>query len=288
MPMSFITAKSFVFNGINSDDYNVVIGWVDSDITVSENGLNREVRKTTNQTRTTTNIYGAENTDVISFEFDIVKIDGSEITRTQSIMINQWLTASPLPQLLKFNDSDGCVLHYYAMCTQIEDIIIGGRLVGKKLKFETNSSFAFMEKNIKNFKINGTLNFQVNNSADTYNGIFYPAITILTQEDNIIIENITDKKSVTINTIGITTGNDGYKFIKLDTNNMAVLDKNNKLISLSQLGWGENYKSYVSSINGYIDNIYWFRLLKGINEIKVVGNCKFSMEYEFPRKAGCL
>jgi hypothetical protein len=86
MPMSFITAKSFVFNGINSSDYNVVIGWVDSDITVSENGLNRELRKTTNQTRTTANIYGAENIDVISFEFDIVRIDGKEITRTQSIM----------------------------------------------------------------------------------------------------------------------------------------------------------------------------------------------------------
>ncbi len=84
--MSFITAKSFVFNGINSNDYNVVIGWVDSDITVSENGLNRELKKTINQTRTTANIYGAENTDVISFEFDIARIDGKEITRTQSIM----------------------------------------------------------------------------------------------------------------------------------------------------------------------------------------------------------
>ena len=288
MPMSFITAKSFVFNGINSNDYNVVIGWVDSDINVSENGLNRELRKTTNQTRTTANIYGAENTNVISFEFDIVRIDGEEITRTQSIMINQWLTASPLPQLLKFNDNDGYVLHYYAVCTQIEDIVIGGRLVGKKLKFETNSSFAFAEKNLKNFNIDGALNFHVNNFADTYNGIFYPTITILTLVDSIIIENITDKKSVTIDTTKLIAGSDGYKYIKFDSNNMAALDKNNKLIPISQLGWCENYKSYVSSINGYMDNIYWFRLLKGMNEIKVVGSCKFTMEYEFPRKAGCL
>lgn len=286
--MSFITAKSFVFNGINSSDYNVVIGWVDSDINVSENGLNRELRKTTNQTRTTANIYGAENTNVISFEFDIVRIDGKEITRTQSILINQWLTASPLPQLLKFNDNDGYAIHYYAVCTQIEDIVIGGRLVGKNLKFETNSSFAFAEKTLKNFEINDTLNFHVNNSADTYNGIFYPTITISTQADSIIIENITDKKSVTVDTTKLIAGSDGYKYIKFDSNNMAALDKNNKLIPISQLGWCENYKSYVSSINGYMDNIYWFRLLKGMNEIKVVGSCKFTMEYEFPRKAGCL
>ena len=92
-------------------------------------------------------------TNVISFEFDIVRIDGKEITRTQSILINQWLTASPLPQLLKFNDNDGYAIHYYAVCTQIEDIVIGGRLVGKNLKFETNSSFAFAEKTLKNFEI---------------------------------------------------------------------------------------------------------------------------------------
>ena len=143
-------------------------------------------------------------------------------------------------------------------------------------------------KQITTGELNDTLNFHVNNSADTYNGIFYPTITISTQADSIIIENITDKKSVTVDTTKLIAGSDGYKYIKFDSNNMAALDKNNKLIPISQLGWCENYKSYVSSINGYMDNIYWFRLLKGMNEIKVVGSCKFTMEYEFPRKAGCL
>ena len=43
--MSFITSCSFIFNGINSSDYDVTIGWLDSEIDVSTNGLNREIKK---------------------------------------------------------------------------------------------------------------------------------------------------------------------------------------------------------------------------------------------------
>ena len=81
---------------------------------------------------------------------------------------------------------------------------------------------------------------------------------------------------------------EGWLPIKNITNGMIVLDNNSKLIPISNLGWDEDYKSYVSSTNEYINYIYWFRLLKGINKIKVVGNCNFKIECEYPRKAGCL
>lgn len=104
----------------------------------------------------------------------------------------------------------------------------------------------------------------------------------------IVIENITDKKSVTINTSNISSESDGTKYIKLDSYNMSVTDKNNRLIPLNKLGWDDSYKSYISAINDYISNIYWLRFIKGMNEIKITGNCKITIEYEFPRKAGCL
>lgn len=43
--MSFITAHSFIFNGLNSADFGVTIGWIDSQADVSANGLNRELKK---------------------------------------------------------------------------------------------------------------------------------------------------------------------------------------------------------------------------------------------------
>ena len=49
--MSFFTAKSFVFNGVNSEDFDVVIAWFDSNIDTSTNGLNREIKKSSSNKR---------------------------------------------------------------------------------------------------------------------------------------------------------------------------------------------------------------------------------------------
>lgn len=287
--MSFLTACDFIFNGISSRDYDVVISWVDAEPDVATSGLSREIKKSEKQNGTRSHIYGAENTDTITFNFSIVKISGEEITRIESIRINKWLTSSSLPQLLKFNDNDAYPLHYYAVCTQIKDILAGGRLIGKDLIFETDSAYAFSDKMEKTFEIAGSKTFSLNNSSDAYGGIYYPVVTIEDQStDSIIIENMTDKKSVTINTFAIAADGDGKRVVKLDSEKMTALDKDGRLLPINKLGWGAGYRSYVFSIGDYIDGIYWLRLLKGVNEIKVIGTCILKITYEYPRKAGCL
>ncbi len=286
--MSFLTAKTFVFNGINSEDYNVIIGWIDSQPDVSTNGLNIEVQKSSTKKRITDNIYGSNYTDNIKFNFSIVRIDGAEIIREESIRINQWLTSSPLPQLLKFNDCDDYMLHYYAVCTVINDIVVGGRLIGKELTFETNSSCAFMNKVEKSFDVVDTKIIYINNTSDTSDGIYYPTITLSSISDSVVIENVTDKKSMTIDTTNVIADETGNKTLKLDCMNMTIVDSTGKLVYASDIGWNAEYKSYVSSTGSYMNHIYWLRLLKGMNELKITGNCTFKIECEFPRKAGCL
>lgn len=286
--MSFLNSCSFIFNGINSTDYGVIIAWVNSDIDVTNNGLNRQINKSVKVNRLKNNIYDVENADPITFTINIVKPTGEEITRPESIKINWWLTSSSLPQVLKFNDYDGYDLHYYAVCTNIKDIVVDGHLVGKELEFETNSSYAFSKKQEKIFEVNDSLVFSLNNSSNTHNGIYYPTIIIKTQSNEIIIENITDKKSVTLSTNNIPLNDEGYKMLILNSEDMKALDKDGKLLPVNKLGWDETYSSYVSSINKSIETIYWPRLLSGINEIKVYGTCTFQIVYEFPRKAGCL
>lgn len=287
--MSFITAYSFIYNGINSIDYNVIISWLNSsDTDTTTNGLNREIKKTTNRNRLKSNIYGTENADNIIFNFSIFKINGEEITRTESININEWLTSSSLPQLLKFNDCDSYPLHYYAICTYIKDIVVGGKLIGKELTFETNSSFAFSEKREKIFNYKGSdkyYDFSLNNSSGS---LYYPIVSITTSpSSSVIIENITDKRSVKINIpdVGLEETN-----IIINSEKMTILDNNGILVPANDLGWNDTYKSYVSCIDKYITNIYWVRLLKGINnfKIKTSNNCTFKIIYEYPRKAGCF
>lgn len=285
--MSFLSAKSFVFNGESSDDYNLKIAWIgSSDIDISENGLNVSLKKTNNKLNNTTNTYGIQSENIV-INFSITKKDFTEITRLESIQINEWLTSSSTSKLLAFNDGDSYPLHYYAVCTQIKDITVGGKLVGKELGFETNSPFAFSKKIEKKYNIVNSHMFQINNTSNANNNIIYPQIILLASSP-IVIENITDKKSVTIDSNNILPESDGSKYIKLDSYNMSVTDKNNKLIPAYKLGWNDTYKSYVSAINDYISNIYWIRFIKGVNKIKITGNCNITIEYEFPRKAGCL
>lgn len=265
-----------------------MIAWIgNSDADISENGLNLSLQKTGNKLNRKTNTYGVQSENIV-LNFSVVKKDCSEITRLQSIQINEWLTSSSTSQVLAFNDSDSYPLHYYAVCTQIEDIIVGGKLVGKQLKFETNSPFAFSEKMIKHIEVTNSRQISINNTSNANNNIIYPKITILTTSPTIIIENKTDKKSVTITTDSLDSGSDGNKHIKIDSYNMTVTDKLNKLIPAYKIGWNETYKSHVSAIDDYIMNIYWIRFLRGKNEILISGNCKMTIEYESPRKAGCL
>ncbi len=286
--MSFLTAQGFVFNNQNSDDYNLTIAWTGSpDIDISENGLNFSLEKTKNKSNNTTNTYGIQSENIV-INFNATKKDFTEITRLESIRINEWLTSSSTPKNLAFNDNDSYPLHYYAVCTQIEDVIVGGRLVGKNLRFETNSPFAFSKKVEKKIDVINSHVIHINNTSNANNNIIYPKMIISSTSSTIVIENVTDKKSVTINTINISAESDGAKYIKLDSYNMSATDKNNRLIPLKKLGWDNAYKSYVSAINDYIANIYWVRFIKGINEIKITGNCIITIEYECPRKAGCL
>lgn len=286
--MSFLTAQGFVFNKENSDDYNLTIAWINSpDIDVSENGLNLSLEKTKNKLNNTTNTYGVQNENIV-INFSVTKKDFTEITRLESIQINEWLTSSSTPKFLSFNDNDFYPLHYYAVCTQIEDVIVGGKLVGKKLRFETNSPFAFSKKVEKKIDVVNSHTIRINNTSNANNNIIYPKIIIYAISSTVTIENMTDKKSVTISTSDILSESDGSKYIKLDSYNMSATDKNKKLIPIYNLGWNNTYKSFVSAINDYMTNIYWLRFIKGMNEVKITGNCKVTIEYEFPRKAGCL
>lgn len=287
--MSFLDAKSFVFNGINSDSYNLEICWIDDKPNISTNGLTRNIESgNVNHVRLKTNNYGITYDGNIEFSFYIIKKDENAFTKQESISINNWLTDPLIPKLLYFNDDSIPSIHYYAVCTEIEDTFVNEHC-GKKIVFKTNSPFGFMEKINKKISVNGEQTLKIHNLADTITGIYYPIIHIAsTSINNIVIENISDNKSVTINLSGIESNDSGKKEIWIDSANMKVTDKNKNLIPLWKLGWNDNYKSYVSSISDYIKKIYWFRLLRGINQIKVTGDCEIIFTFEFPRKVGCL
>lgn len=287
--MSFLDAKSFVFNGISSDSYNLMLCWIDDKPNITANGLKRTIESgTVNHVKLKTNNYGITYDGNIEFIFYIIKKDESDFSKQESVSINNWLTDPATHKLLYFNDESIPSVHYYAVCTEIEDKYINGHN-GKKLVFKTNSPFGFMEPINKKLSVNGEQLLKIHNLADTITGIYYPTIQISTSSNNdIVIENINDRKSVTINLLKMDSSTSGKKEIWIDSSKMKITNKNGDLIPLWKLGLDDDYKSYVSSIDDYIKKIYWFRLIRGINQIKITGNCEITFTFEFPRKVGCL
>lgn len=289
--MSFLDADSFTFDGQSSDSYNLMMCWIDDTADVSANGLRRTIDSgQTNLVRLKTNNYGVTFDGNIEFSFCVIKKDETPFTRQESVSVNRWLTGSTVPRTLYFNDSAVPSLHYYAVCTAIEDKVILAHQA-KKLVFKTNSPFGFTDPVEKRFLVAGEEIFSVDNLADTINGIFYPRILLSARgTDAIVIENMSDRKSVTFDLSSFPPDLSGNRSILVDSAQMKLLDVNggSRLIPFHEVGWTTQYSSYVSSIDTYMESIYWFRLIQGTNTIKITGDCEVTFIFEFPRKAGCL
>ena len=289
--MSFLDADSFTYDGENSDTYDLLICWVDDKPDVSNNGLRRSVENShVNHVRFKTSNYEVNHDGNIEFSFYVIKKDQTSFTRHESMSINQWLTKSVTPKKLVFNDYIVPSIHYYAVCTEIEDISYHGH-EAKKITFKTNSPYGFMHTLERRFIVSGTETFEIYNPSDMANGYYYPKVLISTSSDNdIVIENMSDQKSVTFNFHHLTTNSEGKKNILIENASMKVLDGNNanRLIPCYQLGWDLDYSSYVSATDTNMDQLYWLRLVNGINQIKITGECDVTFIFEFPRKVGCL
>ena len=288
--MSFLNAHSFVFDGISSDNFNLSVCWVDKGIDVSTNGLKKSLQKSgLNNSRYISNVYGSSVDENISFTFDITKKNFLPFTKEESIEINAWLTQSDTPKLLHFNDYEVPSIYYYAVCTNIDDIIINGRSA-KTVTFETNSPFGFMSEITKKYIVEGSATITIDNLSDTKDGIYYPEIKLATK-NTVTIENDTEHRSVTITPSYIEKDEDNYYVILINYRTNVIKDMNGKLIPFSKLGWGPDYKSEIISTgeaDKYIDSIYWFRLIKNVNKISIHGDCTIEFKYRFPRKVGCV
>ena len=290
--MSFLDADSFIFDSQSSDSYNLMMCWIDDTADISASGLRRTIDSgSVNHVRLKTNNYGVSFEGNIEFSFYIIKKDETPFTRQESIAVNRWLTGPTVPRALYFNDNAIPSLHYYAVCTEIEDKVFLEHHA-KRLVFKTNSPFGFTDPVEKRFLVTGAEIFSMDNIADTVNGIFYPRILLSAKSaDAIVIENVSDQKSVTLSILEtFPTDSLGNRTLLIDSAQMKLLDVNNgsRLVPFHEVGWTTQYSSYVSSIDKYMESIYWFRLIQGTNTIKITGDCKADFIFEFPRKAGCL
>ncbi len=277
--MALLDATSFVFDGHSSDEFDLSIGWFgddnDDDMTT---GLSVDLRRgEQNAIRTDPNLYGTVYEDTLRFEFALVPKCNSDrqfFTYKEFREINNWLRGSNTYKLLHFNDPTVPEqINYYAICTEIIDVQYDGRN-GKKVTFVCNSPFGFTNKIHKTFKITdeNPKEFKLYNMSDE--DIYYPTIMIQVEDgftDTISIENVSDDKVAVIDFSNLESNT-----VIMNSKQGKLIDENGKLIPAYKIGWDNT------------DNIYWFRLIKDWNTIKVIGISTVTFICEFPRKVGIL
>ena len=263
--------------------FGLYMGWRDIQDEWST-GLTREIVRTEmNMVRHIPNQYGVKYNDVLVLNFDIFHQDGSPFDYRESRLINNWLLKDTYKRF-KVNDNNVDNVFYKAICTSIQDITIGD-FCGKSITMTCDSPFAYTIERTKTVdtRETGSSTLKINNTSD--DGIYYPYITIVCEEEynkTIGICNVTENKEMVLDMSAISIS-EHSKIIYIDTEKMLLLDKNYSPIPLYKVGWTieENTSKAIQT-----SELYWFRLLEGINEISIGGNAKVIFKLSFPRKAG--
>lgn len=249
----------FIFNNINSENYNIVIGNENAIEDVSF-GLNKTVIKSeVNKYRDKVSILGSINEEPISFEFLILKNPcngtSTSFTTDELRQILAWITSPHYSCSFKWgNKKNGdSNYEYFGMFTQVSSFNKGDNVYGIKVTFETTSSYAYSSVFENTFNVVESGDFEIVNNSDNYYDYVYPIVEIVPNfTGDLTITNITDnEKSITIS---VKQNN----AIVIDCEKFKITDDAG-IVSLYDLGIRD------------VDYIYWIRLANGINTFSVTG-----------------
>lgn len=192
-------ATKFIYNGISSDKFNLMIcsfersSGVSNSKEVSEITINSE--KVTGSDKWLK--INSDYSSPLSFTFNICKKGGTIFTAIERRMISAWLTSSHGEyKVLQFCSLEYSDVIFHAKCTTLEKNTIAGDVVGYQLTFTTNAPYGFTPEKQLNINMNSDV-FTTNimNSSDELETMLYPKleITILQNCNFTIINNRINK-----------------------------------------------------------------------------------------------
>ena len=279
--MGYLNTCTFTFNHKNSDLYNLAMCWTSKN-DECDTGLDRDIVKgEVNMLRHKANTYGTKYTSVVQMDFDIMRMDGEELTQEESRVLNRWLLTDTYAPF-HFNDHETENVVFNVMCTSIKDVVING-LNGKHLTFEADAPFGYTPE--KKTKITSGVTRKIMNSSD--DGEYFPILEITANSyfnDDIVLTNITDKNREMVFNMEQFPITGSYKIININTETQTITDGDGKIVPLYKIGWNITPDEMVA-LQGM--EHYWFRLLPGENSV-MIQNAEAIIKCKFPRKVGVL
>lgn len=263
--------SGFIYNGKSTENIlessRLLLASFDglNDIT----GVDREnIIGETTLTRPISNEYGTKNNRLL-FEYSLVKENGDPFTETEQVLVEKWLTSPKLSKNLEIIDCDGQTGTIYCgkfISTKWKPVSNGW--AGVIFSFENNS--AYPKRNFThNYEIRTSGKITLDCKSDELEEYIYPVLSVYEpfETANVSITNITDNS----NTMTIRA----YDSLPMVFNCKHCIPTDattNGIISYKDLGWTD------------IGNIYWLRLLPGVNEIQVTGDANITISYDCPYK----
>lgn len=273
--------KYFTYNNHSSEDFDLMIGGFDYTENISF-AMGRTVYKGGFTTvRKIPNFMGTEYNDVLTFEISCIKDvckypnqDEMVFTEDEVDEIVSWLTESNYPILFHMYDYEPEVYKkydYFAVVSDVTPQTFAGDVVGFNISFTTNSPYAWSELKKLEYENTGENTYIVHVKNSERLGMIFPKITILPA-----ITGEPGRVDVTI-----ANERDGGQMDLSILKDETVIDCQRSLISnttgllhFDDLGISD------------VDQIYWFRLYNGENNVTLSGDATFTIEYREPRKVG--
>lgn len=261
---------SFEYNGQSTKtilDKPLVV--VQFDVSNDINGFSRDIIKgEKTMLRQETNHYGVMYSDDSTYEFYLVKEDGSGITNAEQRKINKWLTSPTLPKKMIGIGDDNEEVVYKGIFQDVGWKNIScktGKLDGVKCTFVSDTPFIWKSFN-QTYNISGNQSINLTIDSDDSEYVIYPKITISSSSQSITITNKTTNQSMSIQM------KSGLK-VCFDCKHCMVTDGTvTGVIDYEDIGWSD------------AGTITWLKLIDGANVLSISGSCTMTIEYDVPLK----
>lgn len=261
--------KSFVFDGVNSQDRNLIItGSTTSRSLIPSKTLLKSQR---NGFRMARNQYGSSYDNDLIVSISVMKNPCKEtnqtdlyFTPTEISNLMAWLT-SPIGEKSLTCVGEAGTIIFYGGFTDIEPDVVNGKLVGLNLTFECNAPYGYypVTEYTLSFGDKGGI-FSISNNSDEKYIPLYPVIKITpTYTGSITLTNTETREKISLEG---QVGN----VITIDNRSMIITNAARNI----DAGWGDK------------GSIYWVSLKYGSTTFSVDAACLMKWYVERPRKVG--
>lgn len=222
-----------------------------------------------------------------NLSFNLSIMSEEEITAQQSAYISKWLFGHNTYSKLFIQQDDMEDIFFNCLLNNPQELKVGNILYGYTCTVECDSPYAWTVPQSVEYTYtsapNTTINFY---NKSSHNGYLYPIVEFVTS-------TVGGPGYFNISIVNQTDSNREFKFTGVNANEKIVVDNDLQIID----SYVKNGTAWIPSNllrlgnmanNDVLDkNKKWFRLLPGLNVLKITGNIvSLKFTYSFPKKIG--